>query len=980
MRPSGIDKLAEVAHLATTEVISEAEAVRRVGAADWGWQSDDISAVLEIISLKRCAGDLNVARHLARLLLAAVERRQPEFHQAAIAFLQVATEVVARDLDEQLYQEASEVAAGLLPDADVEALRAIADLKLEPFAFDQVLGAYPQRAQWRRARLAVLMSGFTGGIEMPAPEQPLAEARELFATLAQRLTGPERGNALVQQAYAVFSQANSREPAAVDECLALCIEAWPIIGDDPLASTRVYWMLARHGGLERVAKRPLFIFPPDELMALYGPRAAAAIAATAAIFTRGKRASAFELCGRMLAELVVPGFELQRAWFAEFRAHVLPNDPTDCETVEDRPVMALARGRLVRWTDAQIVDAMLHSLAHATAEGLLVFPEITQDRAILRDWLLAGYKERIGRRLMSEHEYAAAVPHFILAAGLHANNGNPQTGGHCLQLAADCIRSSHSAASEAVAELGKWAGVLVESLGRPGVYALDELYRACFWHLHTDGERLPLLTLMQLAKGRATAQLDGPFAPPFGRLREVTYALVDALGAAFEASARLPPASAMTYPEPEALLIDGHTLLGAYLMDAELQPGSSPAEELANLRRKCQQLYMHRLQLEPGSRPLLSKDEVLDRLPPEAVLVSMYEGPVYGGGEPGMVFDVETVGSSLEITGVYRDSPIMEKYDWETRTSESGFTRRIRFTTGGARSAHVRRLLLEDPLNRPVSREAELALAGQAGAGAFRELLDHLADLYKLGKRQLVIWPHGAYYFFPFHLLPTGDGRIIADDWTVVLVPTLNCLAREPHSRERKEILAMASADGGARYGLAVEPDVIRQTQTISAAFAIEPVTGSAATVERFAWDAPLVRFIHLAAHGAHYSPAPLFDAIYLADGPLFAHHVVQLDLRGVQLVTLSACESQLLRFDQSGDLYGMAAAFLHAGAAAVVGALWPVRPAVAETFFSELYACLANGHSKLDAFRTAQTATRKLHYEYRDWAAFSVLGDVWER
>lgn len=978
MRPSGIDELAEVAHLATTEVISEAEAVRRVEAADWEWQSDDISAVLEIISLKRRTGDLQVARHLARLLLAAVERRQPEFHQAAIAFLQVATEVVARDLDEQLYQQASDVAASLLPDADVEALRAIADLKLEPFAFDQVLGTYPERAQRRRFRLAVLMSGFTGRIEMPAPEQPLADARELFATLAQRLTGPERGNALVQQAYAVFSQANWRDPAAVDECLALCIEAWPIIGDDPLASTRVYWMLARHGGLERVAKRPLFIFPPDELMALYGPRTAAAIAATAVIFTRGKRASAFELCEQILAELVAPGFELQRAWFAEFRAHVLPNDPTDCNTVEDRPVMALARGRLVRWTDAQIVDAMLHSLAHATAEGLLVFPKITQDRAKLRDWLLAGYKERIGCRMMSEHEYAAAVPHLILAAGLHANAGDPETAGHCLQLAADCIRPSHAAASAAVAELGKWAGVLVESLGRPGVYALGELYRACFCHLHTDGERLPLLTLMQLAKGRATAQLDGPFAMPFGRLREVTYALVDALDAAFEASACLPPASAMTYSEPEAHLMDGHALLGAYLMDAELQPGSSPEEELANLRRKCQHFYMHRLQLEPGSRPLLSEDEVLDRLPPEAVLVSMYEGPVFDGGEPGMVFDVETVGLSLEITCVYRDSPIMEKYDWETIHSESG--RRIRFTTGAARSAHVRRLLLEDPLNRPVSREAELALAGQAGAGAFAELLDHLANLYKLGKRQLVIWPHGAYYFFPFHLLPTADGRIIADDWTVVLVPTLNCLAREPHSRERKEILAMASADGGARYGLATEPDVIRQAQTIAAAFAIEPATGSAATVERFLWGAPGVRFIHLAAHGAHYSPAPLFDAIYLTDGPLFAHHVIQLDLRGVELVTLSACESQLLRFDQSGDLYGMAAAFLHAGAAAVVGALWPVRPAVAETFFSELYARLADGHSKLDAFRTAQTATRKLHYEYRDWAAFTVLGDVWER
>jgi CHAT domain-containing protein len=292
--------------------------------------------------------------------------------------------------------------------------------------------------------------------------------------------------------------------------------------------------------------------------------------------------------------------------------------------------------------------------------------------------------------------------------------------------------------------------------------------------------------------------------------------------------------------------------------------------------------------------------------------------------------------------------------------------------------AHGRGLLLEDPLNRAVSREAEGALA--AAAVRFEALLNQLAELHHDGKRRLAIWPHGPYYFFPFHLLPLGNGRIVADDWTVVLVPSLQSVVGGPRAGGRESLLAIASPDGGVSYGLAAEPDVIRQVEIVSKAFGVEPVQGAAATSARFLAMAEEVRFIHLAAHGAQYLPAPLFDAIYLADGPLCAHQVIHADLRGVELVTLSACESALLRFDLSDNLHGMAAAFLRAGAAAVIGALWPVQAAVASTFFAELYGCLARGQGKLPAFREAQSVTRKKHPHFRDWAAFTMIGDCWER
>jgi CHAT domain-containing protein len=123
-----------------------------------------------------------------------------------------------------------------------------------------------------------------------------------------------------------------------------------------------------------------------------------------------------------------------------------------------------------------------------------------------------------------------------------------------------------------------------------------------------------------------------------------------------------------------------------------------------------------------------------------------------------------------------------------------------------------------------------------------------------------------------------------------------------------------------------------------------------------------------------------MFHCVYLdpaedADGRLYAHQVMSLDLSAVELVTLNACEGNLLRFDEFDEISGLGAAFMRAGAAAVVGALWQIRPETGETFYAALYDRLATGAGTLNAFRTAQQATRQRHPEYRDWGAFCFLG-----
>jgi CHAT domain-containing protein len=99
------------------------------------------------------------------------------------------------------------------------------------------------------------------------------------------------------------------------------------------------------------------------------------------------------------------------------------------------------------------------------------------------------------------------------------------------------------------------------------------------------------------------------------------------------------------------------------------------------------------------------------------------------------------------------------------------------------------------------------------------------------------------------------------------------------------------------------------------------------------------------------------------ADGLAFAREA---DLRHTELVTLPACEPALGRFDLPDNLRGLPAAFLEAGATAVIGALWPVGAAPATTFFTALYTRLAAGDAKLTAYRAAQATTREKHLSQR--------------
>jgi CHAT domain-containing protein/tetratricopeptide (TPR) repeat protein len=93
------------------------------------------------------------------------------------------------------------------------------------------------------------------------------------------------------------------------------------------------------------------------------------------------------------------------------------------------------------------------------------------------------------------------------------------------------------------------------------------------------------------------------------------------------------------------------------------------------------------------------------------------------------------------------------------------------------------------------------------------------------------------------------------------------------------------------------------------------------------------------------------------AAGTLRAEEVAGLDLRGCELVVLSACETALGRVEPGEGVLGLRRAFRAAGAQSTIASLWPVHDAAASVLMAEFYARLWGKEktTPLEALRQAQ-------------------------
>ena len=119
---------------------------------------------------------------------------------------------------------------------------------------------------------------------------------------------------------------------------------------------------------------------------------------------------------------------------------------------------------------------------------------------------------------------------------------------------------------------------------------------------------------------------------------------------------------------------------------------------------------------------------------------------------------------------------------------------------------------------------------------------------------------------------------------------------------------------------------------------------------------------------------------IDVEDGILTAKDISRLDLRGTDLVVISACQSGLGEVTGDG-VFGLQRGFKKAGVQSIVMSLWEVDDTATKVMMTRFYENLAKGKSKYDSFRDAQNYLRKYEKGRYDepeyYAAFVLLDSI---
>lgn len=354
----------------------------------------------------------------------------------------------------------------------------------------------------------------------------------------------------------------------------------------------------------------------------------------------------------------------------------------------------------------------------------------------------------------------------------------------------------------------------------------------------------------------------------------------------------------------------------------------------------------------------------------------------------------------------------------------------LRFDLGGVDE-------VDDAARRYVDAITSKGPAAHEGARLAALVVGPLRAQLPEGTRRLLVCPDSAIAAVPFGALPAGPGgRALLDEYEICYIGMAQeiCIASRAPSGGGALVLAgvdynraegaapapAASAgrwrrlDGAAREGALVRRSLGEGTLLLE---------GSSATEANVRAGAKGCSLLHVATHGyvrtdrlanllradgdlrrlepmlerqvAAGQDPMLYSGLVLAganagdggggdDGLLTSAEVSWLDLGGVDLAVLSACESGRGTPAAGEGTLGLARAFRLAGARRVVASLWKVDDEAAELLMERFYAALRErGLEPAAALREASLALRDFEGAQGDrpfaaprfWAAFVAYG-----
>ena len=1001
--------LTDLASKVAARVISETEAVRRAVDSTFLLSKEAVgSLVSAAIHLVHSGVPEDALPALALALEASAVRWGTEpvspWWRAADAYVEAARLSLVGRPDGMLLSRAHDVVRAQIDalrgrdatDELSEALSVAGRLHVSPYfgespglTFEGALAIWQDRGDRHRS-LHPDDPAHAAGPPMLSPLEAAKVAVSYLREAAQHLSGHARGRVHRYLAEALSFLTGMGEESYDTEILLAARHAFDLLDPqrDPLAWLSVLRILHRYSELALPDKlTSLLPLSLSDIRELHGEYEASCVFTEA--LTLADEVQHLDLQAQLLnsADRDLPSLSRdshrRRRWMSEL--HCLADDRVPCYP-EPAPVDALAgvlqtRADAEGWSATERAATYLHLAAHSTAadpgdsarelieEARRLSPELVLQHENAVCYLDAVLAHDLAVCAETEQQPVAAAQNFARAAFRFGQCQQIDLALNALDAGLECVQASDGpSVGEAALALVPASVFLRHDADETVDWKLHDLYQSLILELTGATVNLSVLSaLHQAAKGMGftiVAGDPGPLAFSAG-LEQI---LERVRGAEED----------FTDPVPDFELPGGaETAMLFYLGSGEAEPDSGVEVEIRNLQRAADRRISREVHSarQPERLPLLYLDEIQALLPEETVLLSLVLSQVRYQGSTNPVMAVQGLAITREGFA-HRTTMLPTIEGGAVRIFKAGHT--LNVSPAAIEVAGLRREIITDPLHRHVARTAQQLLANNSSsflAGFTESLPSWLAE----GKSHLCIWPNGPLHYLPFQLL-TASGHPVADDWTVTQVPSLSFLSRPPRAPQptiSRGLAAFAFDSGGTD---SLEDHTARIASSMSAT---KPVLGANATRRRFLEALPGARYIHVAAHGSHNAWAPWYQCLFLApdpesgeDGRVYAHDILRTDLRGVELVTMSACESALGRFDINDNLHGLPAAFLSAGASAIIGCLWPVVPDVANDFFGSLYEQLATEQNRRDAFRTAQSMTRARHPAYRDWGAFCFIGD----
>jgi CHAT domain-containing protein len=250
----------------------------------------------------------------------------------------------------------------------------------------------------------------------------------------------------------------------------------------------------------------------------------------------------------------------------------------------------------------------------------------------------------------------------------------------------------------------------------------------------------------------------------------------------------------------------------------------------------------------------------------------------------------------------------------------------------------------------------------------------------------VIIVPDGALAVVPFAALRNGSGVPLVARFPLATAPSIAVYRYTPAKARAataaSAALVVADPEIPADAKLPSLPGARNEGQMVvrrlgaNSATLLSGTRASEAAIKRGAANR---RVLHFATHGLVSAERPLSSSVVLApgdgeDGYLRAAEVFGLEL-SADLVVLSGCSTGLGRVSGDG-IVGLTRAFMYAGTPRLLVSYWDVNDRSTAYLMDRFYGALNAGQAPAAALRTAQLATRRLHPNPFDWAAFVLVGE----